>query len=100
MAEFRKFRKFIDNIERDKEVRKSKEENSVCNQKKSSLNRFIVIDCGLQFHRQNEFKGFLEEYFKDPEKTRWIRCVAVVKTRMSNFIRFTRERIEERTEDA
>ena len=68
--------KFIDNIERDKEVRKSKEEKIQFVIKKSSLNRFYIIDCGLQFHRQNEFKGFLEEYFKDPEKTRWIRCVA------------------------
>ena len=92
MAEFRKFRKFIDNIERDKEVRKSKEEKIQFVIKKSSLNRFYIIDCGLQFHRQNEFKGFLEEYFKDPEKNKMDKMCCIVMMFISNFIRFTRER--------
>ena len=41
--------KFIDNIERDKEVRKSKEEKIQFVIKKSSLNRFLymIADCNF-----------------------------------------------------
>ena len=68
--------KFIDNIERDKEVRKSKEEKIQFVIKKSSLNRFLYMIADCNFTGKTSSRVFWEVYSKGPEKTRWIRCVA------------------------
>ena len=92
MAEFRKFRKFIDKIERDKEVRKSKEEKIQFVIKKSSLNRFLYMIADCNFTGKTSSRVFLEEYFKDPEKNKMDKMCCIVMMFISKFIRFTRER--------